>query len=228
MRLVWGRPQDRRFEHSLDRGVLYLPNRNGVAWSGLTAVDEQFGDVTMMPYYYDGRKNRDERGTTESSFVIKAFTYPKEFLPFDGVQPVSEGLYAGDQPVYDYFHLSWRTMLGDGLKEEAGYFLHFLYNCTATPETRSNATRTTIATLKDFSWKVDAVPVTVPGRKPTAYFRIDSREANPVGLEHVERMLYGNDDGGISVLPDLAMIIELVETTEPIVSLITEPLGATI
>ena len=79
-KLVWDAVGTREFEYGVDRGVLYLDTNIGVAWNGLTEVVEKPNVPEVTPLYFDGRKYLDYVGPEESSFSIKAYTYPDQFL----------------------------------------------------------------------------------------------------------------------------------------------------
>lgn len=193
--LVWNQIGDRRYETGVDRGVLYLPDDTGVAWNGLTAVDEDGSATTSTAYYFDGVKYLEKRKTGTYSGTLQALTYPDEFLPFDGYQTVHEGLLASDQPVRDYFGLSYRTLVGNDLEgQDYGYKLHLLYNLVATPETKTFNTVSSSIGITPFSWKISGVPIPVPGFRPTNHFVLDSSRMHPGFLEILEEILYGTDD----------------------------------
>lgn len=193
-RIVWDAPGERRFETGVDRGVLYLPDGRGVPWNGLTAVEEDNSDITTTSYHFDGIKYMDTRYPGDFSALLRAFTYPDEFLEFDGLAELANGVLLGNQPVYSRFGLSYRTKIGndvDGI--EHGYKIHILYNLVATPENRSYAVMGEQTNPETFSWKITGVPETIAGHRPTVHIVLDTTRLNPFLVRDIEDLLYGKD-----------------------------------
>lgn len=193
-RIAWDQIGKRWYEIGLDRGVLYLPDRSGVPWNGLTSVDEDNSAVQVTSYWFEGVKYLDTRTSNDYSATLKALTYPKEFYPFDGIEQYASRMYLADQPVPDYFGLSYRTRIGTDNDENFGYKIHLLYNLTAAPETKTYATLTGGATTpSELSWKITGVPEHAPGFRHTAHVIIDTTEINPFLVRDIENLLYGTD-----------------------------------
>lgn len=198
-KVAWNKPGERRYETGVDRGVLYLADGSGVPWNGLTSVDEDLSDVATTPYFFDGIKYMDTRYPGDYSGSLKAYTYPDEFLPFDGYAELNNGVLLGHQPVYDRFGLSYRTLIGndvDGLSK--GYKIHILYNLVATPDNRSYPTVSNQPSPEEFSWKLTGVPEAIPGYRPTVHIILDTTKLNPFLIADVERILYGQDQSEVS------------------------------
>lgn len=189
--LVWNQPGEHRYEAGLDRGVLYFPDGGGVAWNGLTAVEEDVG-TSVEPVYFDGRKINDIVTVGDFSAVMKAFTYPEEFLEFEGILEDQTGLFIADQP-HKPFHLSYRTKIGDDVSGiDAGYKIHLLYNLTAIPSQKEYETLTLDPAPMEFEWDLTAIPEEIEGFRPTAHIIIDSRKIDPWLLQDIESILYGD------------------------------------
>lgn len=204
-KLAWDQPEERPYESGVDRGVLYLPTGEGVAWNGLTAVEEDAYESTE-PVYVDGVKYRDVQKIDDYAATLKAFTYPDEFLEFDGVLAVGEGLYVGDQRART-FGLSYRTGVGnDADGDDYGYKIHIVYNITASTDTKEYATQGEESSAMEFSWKLNAVPPAYPGFRPTAHIIVDSTLINRFLLSDIEDVLYGTDttDAYLPPIDDLA------------------------
>lgn len=202
MRLVWDQVGERRYETGVDRGVLYLKDNTGVAWNGLTSVDDNENGSDVSSYYIDGIKYFDSRPTGDFAGAIKAFTYPDEFAPFDGYGDVDHGITLANQPVNDRFGLSYRTKIGndvDGL--DHGYKVHILYNLVAKPDTRSYPTVQDSASAMEFSWSITGVPEMIIGFKPTVHIILDSRNISSNLLSIIEDSLYGTDTNPPTLLP---------------------------
>lgn len=97
-RLTWDK---RDYEAGLDRGVLYPKDGPGVAWNGLTSVQESPSSDTQTRYI-DGVKTRVRQSPEVFSGAIEAFTYPEPF-------PKSFGLC---YRVKDKIHLVYNVLVG--------------------------------------------------------------------------------------------------------------------
>lgn len=205
--LTWDSPGERFFQAGVDRGVLYIPGGDAVAWSGLTAVDETVDDGSA-PYHVDGVKYLDRELLGDFSATIKAFTYPDEFEPFNGMGDMGNGLLAGDQKPKS-FSMCYRTRVGNDTEgTDHGYLIHILYNCIALPNAKSFATLDDNVTPVEFVWDIKAVPASAEGYRPTAHLIFNSNELYPPVLATLEDVLYGTDDDD-AFLPPLESIISV-------------------
>lgn len=197
--IVWDKVGDRTYQTGVDRGVLYLPDGSGVPWNGLTSIAET-PNRESNPVYFDGKKINDL--VTLSDFVgsMKAITYPEEFLEFEGIASLRDGLHYADQRV-KCFNLSYRTLIGSDVNDGLGYKLHILYNVTAVAKDKEYATLNEETSLTEFEWDITAVPEEIPGFYPTAHIIVDSRNVHPLLLQDIEKMLYGDDDSEASLTP---------------------------
>lgn len=198
--LKWGKVGDRNFETGLDRGVLYLPDGSAVPWNGLTSIIESF-DKETQPVYFDGMKINNLVALGDFSASMKAVTYPDEFIEFEGLGKVNNGVYYADQPP-QYFGLCYRTQVGNDLDGSAvGYKIHILYNVTAIPTDKTYATISADPSLVEFEWEISAVPEEVPGFRPTAHIVLDTRNVDPWLITEIEELLYGGSVANASLLP---------------------------
>lgn len=186
--IVWDRLEDRVFETGLDRGVLYFPDGGGVAWNGLTSVDEKT-TTTIESIYYDGVKFNDIVVAGDYSAILRAFTYPDEFLEFEGIIEEQDGLFIAEQP-QSLFHMSYRTRVGSG----DGYKIHMLWNLTAIPAVKSFQTLSLEASPMEFEWSLTSVPEPIDNYRPTAHVILDSRKMDPWLMSDIETILYGDED----------------------------------
>jgi hypothetical protein len=208
--LVWDRPGSRVFETGLDRGVLYLPDGSGVVWNGLTSVVESFATETA-PVYFDGMKIQDGIVPGDFSAVMKAVTYPDEFLEIEGLAGPKRGMFYADQPPKT-FGLSYRSLIGNDLEgAEVGYKLHVLYNLTATPNDKTYASQGGELSLMEFEWQITGVPEEILGYRPTCHLILDSRDYDPWLLEEIEDMLYGTLSLDAEQIP-MQELIEYINT----------------
>lgn len=200
--LVWDKAGERLYEAGLDRGVLYKSDSSGVAWNGLVSVDEVLDDIAAEPRMFDGVKYLDEPVVGDFAATLTAFTYPDEFMEYEGIESMGDGLYVGDQQP-KRFGLTYRTLVGNDVEgTDHGYQVHIIYNLTAVPSTLTYNTLSETVSPNNFSWSLTAVPELVPGFRPTAHFILDSRFLPGDILATIEDILYGSDETSSSTIYD--------------------------
>lgn len=211
MRIEWNKPGERFFEAGVERGVLYPRLGPGVPWNGLVSVSENTSGGELESLYFDGVKYLDVLAAEDFQVQVEAFSAPAEFAPSDGTKMLSPGLFVSQQP-RKTFGLCYRTLLGNDLVgTEYGYKLHIVYNCTASPSGRTNATISSNVTPGTRQWQINTVPPPSSTFKPTAHIVLDSTLIDPYAMEQVEAALYGHDNGA-AYLPTVAEIVAILDT----------------
>lgn len=209
--LVWDAPGEKLYETGVDHGVLYVPDStgeydSGFAWNGLVTVTESPSGAEASAQYADNQKYLNLISAEEFGATIEAFTYPKQFKPFDGVAEVADGVYVGQQN-RKTFGLSYRSLIGNDLEaNDFGYNLHLVYGCLAAPTEKAYTTVNDSPEPITFSWELTTTPVPVPGFKPTAIITINSTEVVAADLLALETILYGS----ASAEPRLPMPSEII------------------
>ncbi|MET0787467.1 MAG: hypothetical protein ABWY25_12275 [Paenisporosarcina sp.] len=206
--LVWDQVGERFYESGVSKGVFYDRTGKGTAWNGITSLEENTS-TTVEPVYFDGLKFDDIVTNGDFSAVLKAFTYPNEFLPYEGMLQDRAGFYVTDQP-RDKFCLSYRTEIADDVNGfQRGYKLHILYNLTANPSAVTYETLSLDTEPMQFEWTVTAIPEEIENFRPTAHLIFDSRRINNDLLRDVERIIYGNEEED-AYLPPLKSLATFV------------------
>lgn len=196
-KLVWDESGKRLYETGVKMGVLYVQDANGaypkgVAWNGLTAVNESPSGAEATPLYADDIKYLNLRSAEEFGATIEAYTYPDEFEACDGSAEIAVGVKIGQQ-ARKSFGLCYRTIVGNDVEgNDFGYKLHLIYGATAAPSEKAYATVNDSPEAVTFSWEVTCTPVEVPGFKPSASIVIDSTKVDKTKLAALEAKLYGN------------------------------------
>lgn len=216
MRIQWHGEGDRVFEAGVDRGVLFVRDEtgygDGVAWNGLTAVNETPGGAESNKQYADNREYLNLVSDETFSGTIEAFTYPDEFELCDGTAEVAVGVTVGQQRRRT-FGLSYRTLLGnDVLGTDYGYKLHLVWGAQAAPSEKSRATINESPEATQFSWEFTTSPVEVAeGFKPTSHMVINSTKVAAADLKALEDLIYGvsGDTPADPVMPTPAEVIEI-------------------
>ena len=215
-KIVWDATGEKLFETGVDRGVLYLRDEggaytNGVAWNGLTAVNESPSGAEPNNLWADNIKYLALVGAEEFGLSVEAYTYPKEFAECDGSAELTTGVTIGQQS-RKTFGFCYRTLLGNDVDGDShGYKLHLVYGCLASPSEKGYQTKNDNPEAITFSWDITTTPVNVTGFKPTACLIIDSTKVASEKLTALETILYGSDSGS-STAPRLPLPDE-VKTT---------------
>ena len=196
-KLVWDQTGERLYETGVKNCVLYIPTdgvySKGVAWNGITAVNESPSGAEPNPLYADDIKYLNLMSTEEFGASIEAYTYPDEFAQCDGSASIAKGVSIGQQ-ARKTFGLCYRTTLGNDTEgNDYGYKLHFIYGALAAPSEKAYATINDSPEAITFSWEISTTPVEVTGYKPTASLTIDSTAADPTKLAALEAILYGSE-----------------------------------
>lgn len=191
--LTWDELGERFFETGISKAVLYKADSFGVPWNGVTAVEENDSD-TAEPVHFDGTKFNDIVTLGDYNAVLRAFTYPDEFLFYEGIIEDQTGFFAYNQPK-SMFGLSYQTKIGSDIAaNEAGYKIHMLWNLTALPAHRLYQTLALDTTPLEFEWTLSSVPEDIENFRPTSHAVIDSRKIDPELLKDIEGILYGDED----------------------------------
>lgn len=199
--LSWDQTGDRLYETGTDQCVLYpmldtvvdvtKPYDAGVAWNGLTAVNERPSGAEPTALWADNIKYLNLMSAEEFAATIEAYTYPEEFEVCDGSRSVATGITIGQQP-RKMFGLSYRTLVGNDQKSnDYGYKIHLVYGCLASPSQKNYQTVNDSPEAITFSWEVSSTPVDVSGFKPTAHLIIDSTKVAAAKLTALKEILYG-------------------------------------
>lgn len=206
-KIVWDQTGERLFETGVDHGVLYPIQTGGlyskgVAWNGLTAVNESPSGAEATDLYADNIKYLSMRSAETFGATVEAYTYPDEFAECDGSATLAEGVTIGQQ-ARKIFGLSYRTLVGNDVDgQDHGYKLHLIYGASASPSERAYATVNDSPEAITFSWELSTTPVNVTGFKPTACVTIDSTKADPTCLKKLEDILYGGVMTVLDAQPD--------------------------
>jgi hypothetical protein len=207
--IVWDEVGKRLYETGVSKGVFYDHTGLGVAWNGLTSVEENTSHQ-VQPVYFDGLKFNDIVTIGDFAATIRAFTYPDEFLPYEGILSDYPGFFVTGQ-LGNRFGLSYQTKLGNDVEgNDLGYKIHLLYNLTAIPTQKTFNTMALELEPTEFEWSITSIPEIIDDFCPTAHVIIDSRTMDPYLLADLENTIYGSayDD---PTLPPLSTIIAHIQ-----------------
>lgn len=219
-RLTWDDTGKRLYETGTKMGVLYPQSDDGtypkgVAWNGLTSVNESPSGAEASPLYANDAKYLELYSNEEFGFTIGAYTYPEEFAACDGSAELAteSGVYVGQQP-RKAFGLTYRTVVGNDVKgSDYGYKLHLVYGAKASPSEKGYSSINDSPEAVEFSWECTTTPINIVGFKPAAHIEIDSTKIKPEKLKKIEDALYGANavgDSGAGTEPKLLLPNEII------------------
>lgn len=209
-KLVWDKVGEKLWETGVDRTVLFPMNDQGgyaagVAWSGITAINESPSGAEPTKIYADNIVYGVVMSPEEDALTIEAFTYPDEYAVCIGEATVGTGAVIKQQS-HKHFGLAYRTMIGnDTAGTEHGYKIHIFWDCVAGASEDSNSTINDSPEQKTFSWSVTTLPVAATGFKPTASMVLDSTKVPEAKLTQIENLLYGTAGEGQSQGTDASL-----------------------
>lgn len=209
--LVWDAIGEKLYETGVKKGVLF-PMVNGtygegVAWSGLSAVNESPSGAEPTKVYADDINYLTMFSAEEYSYTIEAYQSPVEFDECDGTAEVAPGVTIRQQE-RKQFGFSYVTTLGNDTEgNDYGYIIHLVYNGKASPSEKSHSSVNESPEASTLSWSVSTTPVNVKGYKPTSVMEINSTTVDADKLAAFEKILYGSETAA-SKLMSIDEIIE--------------------
>lgn len=199
IKLKWDLSGEREYELGVSKGVLFPMKaavyQAGVAWNGLTSVEENPDGADINDIWADNIKYASFQSPENHKGTIKAYMFPNEFYPCNGmVSPEGmEGLtYSGQ--ARSAFGLCYRTEIGTDTDEAAGYKLHFVYNCKVRPSSRAHNTKNENPDPEEMSWEYSSTPVPVEGITgvtQTSTVEVKSTDFTEAQMTALEKIVYG-------------------------------------
>jgi hypothetical protein len=216
--LVFDQVGERRYETGVDRGVIFLPDGNVVAWNGLTSVTES-RSKEVKNYYIDGIQYLAHPVLGGYAAKVTAFTYPDELDMITGLaRAFQDGVYLNDQRV-QMFNFSYRTLLGNDIEgTDYGYRIHIVWNVVATPSDQTYDSISDSLEPAPFEWNLVAVPQPMLMARSSAHISIDSRKVDPGLLRDIELSLYGEGDLYSPGLPPMLDFLSWLQSWGGIIS----------
>ena len=199
-RLKWDQLGERLAETGVDQGVLYPFEagafKTGVAWNGLTSVNEAPTGAEPSPFYADNQKYLELMSEEEFAASIGCYTYPDAFKACIGEAELAAGVTISQQS-HRMFGFSYRTkIVNDTNGVDHGFKIHLVYNALAGVSARDHTTMNESPELEEISYDITTTKVGVTGGKPTSHLVIDSTkftELNKTKLQTLIDILYGTD-----------------------------------
>ena len=207
-KLEWDKTGERLYETGVEQCALYVQSDDGiypkgVAWNGISEIDENPSGVEESAVFADNMKYLSLYSAENMGGTINAYTYPDEFGECIGEAELAKGAYIGQQ-TRKAFGLAYKTKIGNDVKADAyGYKLHLVYGARASVSEKTYNTINDSPEAMSLSWEYSTTPVNVTGHKPTAILTIDSTKCDPTKLAALETILYGSENADARLpLPD--------------------------
>lgn len=201
-KMTWHGTGEREIEAGVSEVALFPMGNSGyetgVAWNGVTAINENPSGADVTDLYADNIKYASMRSAEKFGFTIEAYTYPDEWAECDGSKEAVSGVFLGQQS-RKAFGLVYKTQIGDEAHPgmDKGFKLHIIYNSTASPSGRGYTTINDNPDAISFSWEANSTPVSVTGHKATCEITIDSTKftstAAAAALKNLLEIIYGRD-----------------------------------
>lgn len=213
-KIIFDNTGEKIYETGVDHCVLYVRDGNtyqtGVAWNGITAINENPSGAEATPIYADNIKYLNIVSGEDFGATIEAYTYPDEFTECDGSAEIIEGVKIGQQ-TRKPFALCYRTLIGNDVAGTGhGYKLHFIYNAQAAVSAKNYKTINESPEAMSFSWEISTTPEVVEGFKPTATVTVDSTKVDSVKLKALEDKIYGSESSE-PTMPTISEIVSLLK-----------------
>ena len=213
-KLVWDATGERFYETGVESVALYKMTNSGygtgVAWNGVTAINETPSGGESNEQYADDILYLNLISQEKFGFTIEAFQAPKEFNECDGSVEIAPGVYAGQQ-ARKSFGLAYKSKIGNDVdNDEHGYYLHLVYGAKASPTEVRRSTINETPEPSTLSWECNTTPEKIEGYRPIAHIKIDSRDfkstADKTKLANFEKTLFG-DTATDPTLPPISTVI---------------------
>lgn len=205
-RLTWLDEGTHKYKLGVDMTTLYPRDvakktwATGVAWNGVTTVTESPSGGDENKYYANNELYLSMRGLEELGFSIEAYYSPEEFDECDGQASPAPGLKITQQ-TRKPFCFAYRKKIGNDTEGiDYDYEIHILYNATCSPTEESAETINESPEPGTMSWECSALPVPVPGYKPTARIKLIASETPEAALKKIEDALFGGEGSEPHVL----------------------------
>jgi len=201
-KLEWDKTGEKYWHAGVSQVVLFPMKAdgtydNGVAWNGVTAVNESPDGAEANDFYADNIKYASLRSAENHKGSISAYQYPDEWNACDGKLVAADGVYIGEQ-ARNAFGLVYRTEYGNdtGTTSDDGYILHFLWNATVNPTEKNHETINENPDLAEFDWDYECLPTpitSIAGAKPCSTMEVNSKKLDAAKLKTILDQVYGTD-----------------------------------
>lgn len=198
MRLTWDNLGEHGYQSGCDRCVFYERVEGvypyGVAWSGLSGVDDSTGGREVSALYSidrrtDARKTSPERGGT-----IRCYTYPAEFESAIGGIEILPGMMSYDQNETN-FGFTYRVLKGTDVDHIGDdYDIHIVYNAMITGAKGNASTLNDSVSPEELSFDFISFPEEMDEYSDPTHLVLNAKKLGRRKLARIEAALYGDEN----------------------------------
>ena len=213
-RLIWGQTGHKRFFTGVEKVALFVQNSTGydagVAWDGVTAVNETPAGGEATKIYADDTHYLTMYSLETLGGTIEAYQYPEEFKACNGEKELTTGVVIGQQ-TRKGFGLAFESLIGNDTESiDHGKELHLLYGCKASPTEIGHSTVNESPEASTMSWSFTTDPTSAgEGNKPTSRVVIDSTKVSDDAWTAIENAVYGSENTE-SALPTPEQVVATI------------------
>lgn len=212
-KLVWDQTGERLFETGVEKTVLFpmtgAEYGKGVAWNGVTTINETPSGGEPTDVYADDQKYLTMYSLETLGGTIEAYMYPDEFAACNGEASPAAGVVFGQQ-TRKGFGLAFETLIGNDTEStDHGKKLHLLYGCKVSPSEMAHQTVNESPEATTMSWEFTTDPIAVEGYKSTSRVIIDSTKVGDTAFKALEDYVQGSADED-AALPLPAKVLEII------------------
>ena len=227
--LEWDATGNKKYTLGIHNVVLFVADpsaptgyANGVAWDGVSAVNESPSGAETTDIYANDAKYGSFRSAEQFGFTIEAYTSPNEFDQCDGCAEIGPGVVIHQQTRKPFGLAYMNTIGNDTQGMDYSEELHLVYNATASPSDVNHETVNESPDVNPLSWECNTTSVNVPGYKPTSHFVFKKSEMAQSDWNTLIGMIHGTASTE-STLPLPSTIVSTFGGNYTYTALTTEP-----
>lgn len=184
--LVWDTVGTRKFHTGISKVALYVAPgtgesaesnsdyKKGVAWQGVTALNENPEGAEATAVYADDMKYLNTYSAEDFKCTLECLDYPDEFNPCLGILEFGDDGAFITQQERRGFGLVYLHKIGSDTKgNDDDQVIHLVYGGYAAPTERNHSTINESTEQDSMSFEISTTPVTVTANsnayKPTAH-----------------------------------------------------------
>lgn len=181
----------------VDRGFIFLED-GGIAWRGITKIEESESGYRTEKYYVDGKKIAQRHYSGDYEAQITSYDDPFENIPY----------------LHKTFGLSYRENMS--IDNEPFYRLHIVHDVSVIRNSSATETHSDSPTPTLYVWDMGSVKGPLDELNVGSHIIIDSRTIYPWIMREIEMLLYGYPDGNAHI-PTVEELITIFETMELVI-----------
>ncbi len=227
--LIWDDSGKKKYTLGIHKVVLFVSDpdaasgyANGVAWDGVSAVNESPSGAEATDIYANDTKYGSFRSAEQFGFTIEAYASPKEFDACDGAAEIGPGVVVRQQNRRPFALAYMNTVGNDTLGMDYSEELHLVYNATCSPSEVNHETVNESPDVSPLSWECSTTSVNVPGYKPASHFIFKKENMDPTDWAALLAKVHGSSSAD-STIPTPTEIVETYGTTYTYTALNSEP-----